>query len=749
LVVALLGATAVCAVWLAGQGHLGRHEGPGEIVAARRPAQAVRELEEKVAASATSLRVPEPKQILFGDLHVHTTFSFDAFLASLPIIGGEGAHPPADACDYARFCSQLDFWSINDHAEAITPRHWSETIDSIRQCNKVAGDPSDPDTVAFLGWEWTQVGTTPDDHYGHKNVVFRGLSDDEVPARPISSGGRALEARQRGPSVMRRGLFALLSRDERIRDFVTYAAERDDWPLCDASTPSPELPSTCFEMAETPTDLYRKLDEWGHESIVIPHGTTWGFYTPPGSEWAMQLADDLHDPERQTLLEVYSGHGDSELYRDWRGVTFDPDGVGLCPEPTSDYLPGCWQAGEIIRGRCLAEGASEPECESRAAVARANAANAGVAYHLTVPGATAEDWLDAGQCRDCDGPSFNYRPGGSAQYILAVGNFDDDAPRHFRMGFMSSSDNHKARPGTGFKETDRRGNTESGRRRARDQGGALARLFAPPEVEPVAESVAFDPETTELGGFQLVELERQASFFMTGGLIAVHAEGRDRRSLWEAMERREVYGTSGPRILLWFDLLNPPGSSGAALPMGSEVTLGTPPIFQARAAGSFEQLPGCPQVTTSGLPADKLERICHGECYHPSDHRRPITRIEVVRVRPQQHPDEPLVELVDDPWQRFDCQPDPDGCSVLFSDPDFVGAGRSAAYYVRAYEAPAPAINADGVRCERDESGGCVSVRLCGDDDADDCLGEHEPRAWSSPIWVDPISLHPRNGKQP
>ena len=32
--------------------------------------------------------------------------------------GGEGAHPVSDACDYARFCSGLDFWAITDHADA-------------------------------------------------------------------------------------------------------------------------------------------------------------------------------------------------------------------------------------------------------------------------------------------------------------------------------------------------------------------------------------------------------------------------------------------------------------------------------------------------------------------------------------------------------------------------------------------------------------------------------------------------------
>ena len=185
--------------------------------------------------------------------------------------------------------------------------------------------------------------------------------------------------------------------------------------------------------------------------------------------------------------------------------------------------------------------------------------------------------------------------------------------------------------------------------------------------------------------------------------------------------------------------------------MGSEQALADAPIFQARAVGSFEQQPGCPEANAAALGEAELERICRGECYHPGDTRRRITRIEVVKVTPQESPDEDVAALIADPWRTFTCEPNPDGCVVTFSDPDFVAGGREAAYYVRAFEEEAPGVNAGNLRCERDADGECKAVELCpgpeGRDDA--CLAPHEPRAWSTPIWVTPAIARRTAGVAP
>jgi hypothetical protein len=356
-----------------------------------------------------------------------------------------------------------------------------------------------------------------------------------------------------------------------------------------------------------------------------------------------------------------------------------------------------------------------------------------------------EDWLDCDQCRDCFKPVMNPRPRQTAQYSLAVSHFDPAAdratpevsnPQRFRWGFIASTDNHAARPGTGYKQYDRRRMTDT-RGIASKAADRLTRPFILGRQE--------DPQRAQPGvapkrSFQsLFDVERGASFMYPGGIVAVHTAGRDRRSIFDALVAREVYGTSGPRMLLWFDLEN--GPDGPA-PMGSEVSLAQTPRFEVRAAGALVQRPGCPDESVAALAPDRLERLCRGECDHPGDVRQPIAAIEVVRVRPQQRPGEPVENLIEDPWRRHECPPDPAGCVFTFDDPEYVDSARGAVYYVRALQTATPAINGDPLRTQFDDAGNAVRTEPCHGGyltPADDlCLAPVQERAWSSPIYLDP-----------
>ena len=213
-----------------------------------------------------------------------------------------------------------------------------------------------------------------------------------------------------------------------------------------------------------------------------------------------------------------------------------------------------------------------------------------------------------------------------------------------------------------------------------------------------------------------------------------------KKAVWNGLQRKEVYATSGTRILLWFDVLNGRSGDGkiARMPMGSETRISDAPRFEVTAVGSFKQLPGCPAWVKASLQERQLTQMAAGECYNPSTQRQRIERIEVVRIRPQNFSNEPLDPLIEDTWKTFDCPKDSSTCRVNFTDDHFT---RDTVYYVRALEEVTPVINGANLRTVFDESGNPVDVRPCYGNYKtaldDDCLGLINERAWSSPIFVD------------
>jgi len=689
---------------------------PGALEGPPRSSEAIRQQDLKFFQTKKSLMVTEDNasQILFGDLHVHTTYSIDAFTLELPMMGLQGVHDSSMACDFARYCANLDFFSFNDHAEGLTPDHWREQKKIIQQCNISNEDTLTTDLVVFPGWEWTQIGTTKDNHWGHRNVIFKDIYN--LPVRPI--GSRTPES---GLGVFDTTQQAVKARWLDVFNFKRYSDlnwllnEVRNIPYCEEGVDSRELPLDCYEYARTPRELFSKLDEWNTDSIVIPHGQSWGFHVPLGTSWDNRLNDEGHDSEKQILLEIMSGHGNSEEYRDIASVNFLQNQTMSCPEPTEDFLPCCWQAGEIQKKRC--DGLTTEECDARVELAKQYTLAGGPYTNMVFPEAKPEEWLNCDQCTDCFKPAFNYRPKQSAQYALAISNFEQsqDSPDRYNFGFIASTDDHTARPGTGYKQYERRKMTFA--------TGVKSKIW---EYQNKAEDPNFPEIPTITPGESQPDSERVSSFVYPGGILAVHSKGRGKDEIWTALKSKNVYGTSGPRILLWFDLIN---SSEGKAPMGSEITMSQNPQFIVRAAGSFKQKSGCSEESIDSLSPDRLEYLCAGECYNPSDEREVIERIEVIKITPQVYAGEAISPLIQDPWKTIPCQGSGE-CIVEFEDENF---SRDSVYYVRAIQRATLAINGAPLS-QRDDFKLCKgSFRT---DLNDNCLSMTNERAWSSPIFI-------------
>jgi len=186
--------------------------------------------------------------------------------------------------------------------------------------------------------------------------------------------------------------------------------------------------------------------------------------------------------------------------------------------------------------------------------------------------------------------------------------------------------------------------------------------------------------------------------FNPGGLVAVWAEDNTRAGVFDALHRREAYGTSGPRIKLKF---------GVA---GQDACTAQDNAFKVSMGGTLDARPGdqpwfSVRAGRDEVPLAKIE-IIKGEVKDGRVHEQVITVGSFAQGRN-------------------------DVC-VVWQDKS-LNANAPAYWYARVLEVETPRWSKR--LCERAD--------LCEKyPEADQMVAE---RAWSSPIWQLPQDLPPRS----
>ncbi len=617
----------------------------------------------------------------FGELHIHTRFSFDAYAwdvrpgpeEAYRFARGEAVElPPLDAAGRGKRVvtleRPLDFAAVTDHAEFLGPvsicsRPGSESYDSAG-CRTYRGDVPLDTAFGELGARMSGFarGAAPADAQRPAgSAALSGFS-------PEVCGEDGSLCRREASSVWQQLQAAAENHYDRCR-FTTFKAyEYTATPQLSKvhrnvifrNAVVPELPITALDEPEA-ANLWRRLEQrcldagTGCDALAIPHNSNLAngrMFTVPYREAPLeqQVADATRRARLEPLAEIMQIKGDSECANGLGGVAGGSD--ELC---------------EFEKFR--AWGPTPPDCGEG-----------------TGSGALV------GQ--GCSGRMDFVR------YALVEGLVEADriGVNPTKLGIIASTDGHNANPGD-VEEASYEG--WSGKQDASaaarlGSAGALGNLRSNP-----------------------------------GGLVGLFAEENSRESLFAAMRRREAFGTSGPRIQPrlfggWDypqDLCADPElvakGYASGVPMGGDLA--------ARPAGA-----GAPVFVVSAL-ADPGSASRAGGL---------LQRIQIIKgwADAAGHIHQAVYDVAGN--ARNGASVDPQTCEIsgpgerqicgVWSDPGFDPA-RRAVYYARVVENPSCRWNA--LQCaalpKRERPAACTDPAV---------PKQIQERAWTSPIWYAPAA---------
>jgi hypothetical protein len=621
-------------------------------------------------------------EVFWGDTHLHTSLSVDAYAFGNRSIGPQEAYRFAKGEVVTGFNGMpvrpnrpLDFLVIADHAE---------DLGLLREIDRGNAKSLAPEKARSWSERFSAAWN------GVKNDPVRSMRLWQAISASGFNEGNVLTEQAR--NSIWQGLARLADAENqpgRFTAFISYEwTQWNEWlhrvVICrdDAHRAERALPFTAFDSSD-PEDLWAWMEQYerrtGGQVLAIPHnsnltsGTMFALETARG---AALTADYARTRQRwEPLLEVTQAKGDSETHPQ------------LSPaDEFADF-----------------ERISMPRGARRPAEPGAHGPSSFDGWHARFAAQPTTEWMRP----------FEYARSGlklGLEHQARLGT------NPFKFGMAGGTDMH-----TGLATTDED-----------NFWGASSSLSGP---HPDRVTGPWLPHSA-IPGAKRTDPGQAGWTMSAAGLTAVWAEANTREALFAAMKRRETYATTGPRIVVrffggWnFDPADAVRPDLAALgyrkgvPMGGDLSAGP----QGRAPTFLIGAARDPQ----GANLDRVQVV--------KGWRRPngdvLERVYDVALADARRPDAqgkvpPVGNTVDVSEATYTNSIGDPELSIVWRDPDF-DPSEPAFYYVRVIEIPTPKWTAFDARF--------FGIR----DLPREVPMTTQERAYTSPIWYTPVVGQPR-----